>query len=255
MTYKELTERYLGVDEDLFETEQLTTEIRDILLRGYVCCNNDGIQNAKVMLTGINPSFPEGAACCPHKVVEKFELSTATGGYWTRKRNQFGDLVNSMAYYDLFPIRETHQNKVFEKAFKNANDIRRRFLEHTQMAIEDLKPKLIIHANRDSMYYWGIRNYGRGNNTVHPWMGYSVERMTRSNCPELPECCTEERLAKFPLYRINGFVSSNERINNERLHKTNLSYIMEYVMDYRTEKDIRYLYTPEEWKEIVMFDG
>jgi hypothetical protein len=253
MTYKELTEKYLAVDEDLFETEQLTTEIRDILLRGYVCCNNDEIQNAKIMLTGINPSFPEKAKPCPHKVVDKYELSTAHGRYWTRKKNQFGDFVNSMAYFDLFPIRETHQNNCFEKAFEKANDIRRRFLEHTQMAIEDIKPRLIIHANRDSMYYWGIKKYGRGNDTVHPWMGYSVERITRSNSPELPKCCTEERLIKFPLYRINGFISSKERINNKRLHKTNLSYIMEYVMEYRNAKNNKYLYTPEEWKEIIDF--
>ena len=270
MKFEELKENYNSIDEDLFEKGKLSGEIKEILSRGYVCCNNDEVgenvkilltginpsfpqkkQNAKIMLTGINPSFPEDdPAPCRHKVVDKYELSTAIGGYWTRKRNQFGDLVNSMAYYDLFPIRETHQNNGFEKAFKKENDIRRRFLEHTQQAIEDMAPKLIVHANRDSMYYWGIRKYGRGNDTENPWMGYDVERITRDNAPDLPECCTEERLKRYPLYKINGFISSDKRINRKKLRKTNLSYIMEYVMEYRKPELKKFLYTPEDWKEI-----
>lgn len=253
MTYKELTEKYLAVDEDLFEAEQLTTEIRDILLRGYVCCNNDEVrQNVKILLTGINPSFPLDDKKWPHEVRD-YTFKNAKKRYWAKKRSQFGELLPYMAYLDLFPIRESHQDKGFEKAFKEANDIRARFLEITQQAIEDMAPKLIVHANRDSMYYWGIRKYGRGNDTENPWMGYDVERITRDNAPDLPECCTEERLRRFPLYRINGFVSSEKRINRKKLQKTNLSYIMEYVMEYRNAKDNKYLYTPEEWKEIIDF--
>ena len=84
-------------------------------------------------------------------------------------------------------------------------------------------------------------------------MGYDVERITRDNAPDLPECCTEERLRRFPLYRINGFVPSEKRINKGNLRKTNLSYIMEYVMEYRKKEYKKFLYTSEEWKEIINY--
>ena len=245
MKFEELKENYNSIDKLLFEKGELNDEIKEILLRGYVCCDNDEVgENVIILLTGINPSFS------PKDKIEPYTFQTAKGRFWTRKSSQFGELKSSMAYLDLFPIRETHQNKGFEKAFKERNDIRARFLEYTQQAIEDMAPKLIVHANRDSMYYWGIRKYGRGNDTENPWMGYDVERITRDNAPDLPECCTEERLKRYPLYKINGFISSDKRINNEKLRKTNLSYIMEYVMEYRKPELKKFLYTPEDWKEI-----
>lgn len=250
MKFEELKEKYNSIDEDLFREGKLNNHIEEILSRGYACCNNDEVrQNVKILLTGINPSFPLDDKKWPHEVRD-YTFKNADRRFWARKRSQFGDLKSSMAYLDLFPIRETHQNKGFEKTFKAANDIRARFLEITQQAIEDMAPKLIVHANRDSMYYWGIRKYGCGNDTENPWMGYDVERITTDNAPDLPECCTEERLRRFPLYRINGFVPSEKRINKGNLRKTNLSYIMEYVMEYRDSEHKKFLYTPEDWKEI-----
>lgn len=253
MRFEELSKNYLAIDEELFRDGQLTNEIKDILLRGYICCNNyEKGEKVKILLTGINPSFPPQAETYPHEVRE-YSLSFENGLYWIQKGKEFGALISSMAYLDLFPIRETHQNKGFEKVFKEYNEIRGRFLEYTQRTIEDMAPKLIIHANRDSMYYWGIKKYGFGSDTENPWMGYSVERITRDNAPDLPECCSEERLNKFPLYRINGFVSSEKRINKDFLRKTNLSYIMEYVMGYRKAEDMKYLYISDEWKEIMEY--
>ena len=250
MKFEELKENYNSIDKLLFEKGELNDEIKEILLRGYVCCDNDEVgENVIILLTGINPSFSPKDKKWPHEVRD-YTFQTAEGRYWAKKRSQFGELLPYMAYLDLFPIRESHQDKGFEKAFKEANNIRAQFLEFTQMAIEDMAPKLIVHANRDSMYYWGIRKYGCGNDTENPWMGYDVERITRDNAPDLPECCTEERLRRFPLYRINGFVSSEKRINREKLQKTSLSYIMEYVMEYRDSEHKKFLYTPEDWKEI-----
>jgi hypothetical protein len=100
------------------------------------------------------------------------------------------------------------------------------------------------------MFYWGIKTYGRGEDHINPWMGYSVERVTRSNTPDLPKCCTKEHLNRFPLYRIVGFVDSEKRINNAVLKKSNLTYLMEYVMQYRNEEYRKRLYSSENWKEI-----
>lgn len=253
MKFEELSKNYLAIDKYLFREGKLNDHIKDILSRGYFCCNNDEVrQNVKILLTGINPSFPPKSRRIPHGIIP-YTFQTAVGGYWAKKRSQFGELLPYMAYLDLFPIRESHQDKGFEKAFEEANNIRAKFLEFTQMTIEDMAPKLLVHANRDSMYYWGIRKYGCGNDTENPWMGYDVERITRDNAPDLPECCTEERLRRFPLYRINGFVPSEKRINKGNLRKTNLSYIMEYVMEYRKKEYKEFLYTSEEWKEIINY--
>ncbi len=254
MNIDEIKKRYLDIDSRIDEFGSVTPEIKKIISRGYVCCNNDDVrsQGVAILLTGINPSNKKKEDDCPH-VVNDFSFKEATKNkcrFWTKKRAQFGDLTDSMSYFDLFPIRVSKQDEGFEKTFKNANDIRGRFLEVTQKAIEDMAPKLIVHANRASMYYWGIKKYGRGENSEFPWMGYTLERVTRNNTPSLPACCCEKRLEYFPLYRITGFVDSEKRINNDVLKTTNLTYLMEYVMEYRNPKYIPRLYKSEEWREI-----
>lgn len=247
MEYKKIVEKYLSLDKELRSRIAMYTDIIKILDRGYVCCNNDNIKGLPptLLLTGLNPSFQKD------KNPKPYSFQTAEGRYWKEKRDQFGELKDSIPYLDLFPIRESHQKEGFEKTFRNANDITARFLEITQQAIEDIAPKMIIHANRDSMYYWGIKKYGRGNDEKNPWMGYRVERITRYNTPDLPQCMTDEKLSIFPLYRIVGLIDSFKRINCLSITKTNLTYIMEYVMGYRNPKDKeRFLYKPHEWLEI-----
>jgi len=253
MEFEEIKQAYLDIDRIIHNTGSLTPEMKEILSRGYVCCDNTGIEKGvPIMLTGINPSYNEkdkDTKKCPHSVIP-FVFKSASNRFWTEKKRQFGDLTDSMAYFDLFPIRETKHKEIFEKSFLYANGIRGRILEITQRAIEDIAPKLIVHTNRGSMFYWGIKTYGRGEDHINPWMGYSVERVTRSNTPDLPKCCTKEHLNRFPLYRIVGFVDSEKRINNAVLKKSNLTYLMEYVMQYRNEEYRKRLYSSENWKEI-----
>ena len=59
------------------------------------------------------------------------------------------------------------------------------------------------------------------------------------------------RLERFPLYKIVGFIDSEKRINHRTIKTTSLGYIMEYVMEYREQKDMDTLYKPEDWKKIL----
>jgi len=98
-----------------------------LLLRGFVTCNNDSIEKRPFLLTGINPSFG------PHKgkweffpggydvpfTFRKAISDSKRQDYWGKKRVQFGDdLCETMAYLDLFPIRERDQI-LFEQVFNN----------------------------------------------------------------------------------------------------------------------------------------
>lgn len=252
-----------------------------LLLRGFVTCNNDSIEKRPFLLTGINPSFG------PHKGKWEFfpgeyETFTFLGAisdskpqdYWGKKRVQFSydlcktdDLCKSMAYLDLFPIRESDQT-LFEQVFKNPKltKLRADILSITQDAIEAMSPRLIVHANRKSMYYWGVKPAQEAdvdaNDYEHPWMGYKVKRVVKDiskfNSKEhlveiknLPGCMTEERLKKFPIYKIIGYIDNSERINYKR-KSTSLEgcFLMEYVMEYRDKKDSDKMYKYAEWVKI-----
>lgn len=223
-----------------------------ILARGFWCCENKP-KEGKLLLTGINPSYNR----------TRYEPTTPfadlKGGFWEKKKEQFGKLWNddTMSYLDLFPIRESDQRH-FEQSFDNnehVRSIRGNILKVTQDAIEEMKPLLIVHANKDSLYYWGIKkNTPAGddaNDYEHPWMGYKVKRVTLETYPDLPSCMLQDdRLSLFPLYEIVGFVDSDKRINHIERQETNLKFIMEYVMDDRNRNYKGKLYLKEEWVEI-----
>ena len=254
-----------------------------LLLRGFVTCNNDSIEKRPFLLTGINPSFGshDGKWFFPGGY-KQFTFRGAISDskpqdYWGKKRKQFGydqkrkqfidDLCKTMAYLDLFPIRERDQI-LFEQVFKNPKltKLRADILSITQDAIEAMAPRLIVHANRQSMYYWGVKPAQEAdvdaNDYEHPWMGYKVKRVvkdiSRFNSKEhlveikkLPDCMTEERLKKFPLYKIIGYIDNSERINYKR-KSTSLEgcFLMEYVMEYRDKKDSDKMYKYAEWVKI-----
>ena len=256
-----------------------------LLLRGFVTCDNDSIEKRPFLLTGINPSFG------PHDGKWKFfpggydKPFTFRGAisnskpqdYWGKKRKQFGydqkrkqfsdDLCKTMAYLDLFPIRESDQ-RLFEQVFKNPKltKLRADILSITQDAIEAMAPRLIVHANRQSMYYWGVKPAQEAdvdaNDYEHPWMGYKVKRVVKDiskfnskehlvEIKKLPDCMTEERLKKFPLYMIIGYIDNSERINYKR-KSTSLEgcFLMEYVMEYRKKEDLDKMYKDTEWAKI-----
>jgi hypothetical protein len=130
-----------------------------------------------------------------------------------------------------------------------------------QKVIEEMKPRLIVHANRQSMYYWGIKKNTPidldANDYENPWMGYKVKRVTPEAYAKLPECMQRyERWKLFPLYEIVGFVDSPNRINRSEYSETSLkgSFLMEYVMGYRKKEDQEKMYKDKDWQEIWGWD-
>ena len=200
---------------------------------------------------GVNPSFPPGSPIYPGQVADPaFVFYAATKDpnmdYWKEKGKWFGELCEKMAYLDLFPIRESDQN-LFEDAFLNLVSLRKSLLEITQDAIEEMKPRFIVHANRQSFYYWGLYR-------ETPWMGYDLRPVTLEDYPDLPPCCREyNRLNRYPIYVINGLISSTERINQKRHPKDTAlkgTFIMHYVMKYRNKQYEKYLYDYKDWANI-----
>lgn len=280
MTNQEMNEKINQIITDflfpLSEHENSEEELAalSLLLRGVVTCNNDSIEKRPFLLTGINPSFRSinGKWFFPGGYAEFIFRDTISNSnrqdYWGKKREQFGDdLCNTMAYLDLFPIRETYQI-LFEQVFKNPKltKLRADILSITQDAIEAMAPRLIVHANRQSMYYWGVKPAQEAdvdaNDYEHPWMGYKVKRVVKDiskfnskehlvEIKKLPDCMTEERLKKFPLYMIIGYIDNSERINYKR-KSTSLEgcFLMEYVMEYRKKEDRDKMYDKDDWVEI-----
>lgn len=237
-------------------------EIKRILDRGLLKCYKPTYEGSRFLLTGINPSFSAGDDVWPGEI-GYCDISNSNDGYWKKKANQFGDFWSQVLYLDLFPVRERHQIKGFESIFKKENVFRRDLLEVTQAEIEFLKPRLIVHANKDSMYYWGIKKnapmYEDANDEMNPWMGYKVKRVTPAVYPDLPECMLKDnRLGLFPFYEIVGFIYSENRINRFEYKETSLKgcFLMEYVMDGQNKKYSGKLYKQKpkldirEWEDI-----
>lgn len=244
-------EKVLKCKSDAMERGELQRETISILERGFCRCHIDSNQSASLLLTGINPSFKPKDEVWPEEIRD-FNVQAPSGRYWLKKIKQFGEMWPQMAYMDLFPIRETSQKGIFEKTFRNANRFRADLLKIAQEEIETLAPKLIVHANRASMYYWGIKpktRFGEDpHNYLDPWMGYKVERVEMSD--DMPPCMKEHgRLERFPLYKVVGFIDSENRIKYPK--ETRLNYIMEYVMEYREKKDRDTLYESKDWEYIL----
>lgn len=224
------------------------SEQNQILKRGFFTCNNDYLHiDSPCMLSGINPSFKKGTE---HEGIKTFVFAEAIENnkgntYWGKKRKQYAHIYKEMAYLDLFPIRESSQ-QVFEKVFRENIKLRKDLLEISQKAIEEMHPRMIIHANRASLYYWGFVPDA-------PWMGYEFKRVNPGAYPDFPKCMTQERLNLFPFYEITGFSENSQRINQENFpHDTALqgSFFMEYVMEYRKKEDRQKMYSAEDWEEI-----
>ena len=240
MKYAEIKKMYetvRGISSNEFHNDN----VKNILEKGLVCCNNDALTGTRpILLTGINPSDNQ------HEPKD-FIFKDTTGTFWAKKKNQFGSLVNKMAYMDLFPLRASRQDG-FEKVLKEENKLRADFLSITQNAIENLQPRLIIHANRASLYYWGLSKKAE----INPWMGYKFRPLNINEVKEL-DFISEERLRRFPFYIIEGdFIDSCKRINHDRFSSTSLqgTIFVEYVMEERREELKKLMYNANEWQKI-----
>lgn len=177
---------------------------RRLYKRGVSLCINNPVGG--ILLAGINPSGTDA-----ERKSTFYDFKYAGGMFWDQKRKLFTPaLLEKTAYLDLFPQKESTQ-EVFEK--KTSVDFRARMIEITQMEIERLRPKLVIIANKQSQHYWGFRK-----DTT--WMGYNLERVNEDIV----------KGKEIFLYKINGFRSEHDRVNQDRLKTTNLRYILLYAM-------------------------
>lgn len=124
-----------------------------------------------------------------------------SGRYWNPWKSNLASY--DAGYIDLFPLRVTKQKHEFEKYVPL--ELKAEILRVTQRELERLQPHLIIHANKSSAFYYGT-------NPDAPWMGYDLERV------ELPGRLGE----KGTLYRINGLLNDDRRINYGDDGKTKL---------------------------------
>ena len=233
MGHIELLDAYNNVINEWKERTRMENgDVLDLIKRGLVVCENT--HRRGLLLNGINPSFNE-------KKNDKsnifFVFSNAEdqgrSRYWAKKHKQFGgrdsDLVqNHMGYLDLFPLKESRQLR-FEKILRPYNDLRMLLLKKTQEEIERIDPKLIVHANKGSLYYWGLNPKTYQKDYENPWLNYDFDEIDLHDCPPLEEYAKRLDSKDIPmekrfvhLYRISGNAWGKD--SNHFF----LAYIMEY---------------------------
>lgn len=213
---KSMADYHLAIEYWIAEQEYICHELHNILERGiWICANNP---SNGILLTGINPSYVGNKQ-------ESFipvSFNNCQGRYWNPLKKMIGSfaLQGNFAYLDLFPLRVTKQLQEFEKFVPL--DLKVAILQVTQNEIERLQPRLIIHANITSSFYWGT-------DIMHPWMGYKL-----SSLPQ-PESLRE----KGKLYRIDGFQKSDKIISSKDTTKLigTLLFICPYQSGERSRLD------------------
>ena len=244
MVHSELLKSYQTVIAKY--QDRLSKDASTIIDRGLVISDNQNIKDDKViLLTGINPSYKENDK--PESYFFCFSSAKDEGKsrYWYKKHKQFGAtkesdgdlLTNHIAYLDLFPFRETKQ-PLFEKVFQEFNDFRYDILSVTQKAIHELSPKLIIHANKSSLYYWGLNFDNLQDDKTNPWLGYHFEKISFNAIPGMG--AYEQRVSGIEKRNVHLFRMSGNGIEP--------CYFLTYMMEnYGMKPNTRLqLLTPDE---------
>lgn len=229
--------------EQMLHDKRLAARYMDILNQGLslrvkgaflehgvtMCCANPV---GGILITGINPSnnskAPKG---CYYTFKEA--MLNPKGSYWRNKKKQIvGDdamLIQNTAYLDLFPYSESSQKEFLSEIEnkENKNEFQVKVLEITLEEIEYLSPKLIIAANKQTSYYWGIKK-------DCTWLGYNLKEVEESQKPK----CLEG--IDIRLYRIEGetgYKEAGDRIGQDKYpnsthRKSNLlgSYFIDYAL-------------------------
>lgn len=243
-SYKTIVNNWLEKIED--------ESFRDLVTRGLVLSTNHA-QHPLLLLSGINPSFDEKKN---DRQDILFEFANAEdrgrSKYWSKKHNQFGgkesELVQeNMAYLDLFPLKETNQLK-FERVLQPYNDFRMALLKETQKEIEKFNPKLIVHANKGSLYYWGLNPITYTKDIVNTWLNYNFEEINFRECPPLVKY--SQRVDAFNVPKEKRFVHLYKISGNGFINGSH--YFLAYVMEYYGMRDWQkvQLLTPNEMTEL-----
>ena len=240
MGHIELLDTYnIVINEWKERTENKNGDVLDLIKRGLIVCENT--HRRGLLLTGINPSFDEKKN---DKSNIYFVFSNAEdqgrSRYWAKKHKQFGgrdsDLVqNHMGYLDLFPLKESRQLR-FEKILRPYNDLRMLLLKKTQEEIERIDPKLIVHANKGSLYYWGLNPKTYQKDYENPWLNYDFDEIDIHDCPPLEEYA--KRLDSQDIPKEKRFVHLY-RITGNAWGKDSNHFFLAYIMEYYGMEDWR----------------
>ena len=182
----------------------------DFVSRGVTMCCANPIGG--ILITGINPSFNSKS---PYGGYYTFrEAIQDSKSYWKNKREQiFGNenlLIEKTAYLDLFPYSESNQNKFQDEIGKNVKSFQVCVLEITLSEIERLSPKLIIAANKQTSYYWGIKKDST-------WLGYNLQVVNKS---QLPDCLKEQDIKLYQIVGETGYKDADDRIGQDKYPAT-----------------------------------
>jgi hypothetical protein len=206
-----------------------------------MCCANPV---GGILITGINPSFNPK---CPYGGYYTFrDAIQDVKSYWKNKREQiFGNdnsLIDKTAYLDMFPYSESNQNKFktelennckyFQEIFQDKKDkdvksFQVSVLEITLSEIERLSPKLIIAANKQTSYYWGIKKDST-------WLGYNLQVVDKS---QQPDCLLGRDIKLYQIVGKTGYKDADDRIGQDKYPatkggKSNLlgAYFIDYAL-------------------------
>ncbi len=224
---KDLAEQYLKVLEQAAVKNSPLYVDGDFVSRGVTMCCANPIGG--ILITGINPSynqkFPYGGYYTFRDAIQDSK------SYWRNKREQLFDNENSLiektAYLDLFPYSESIQNKFQEEIDENVKSFQVRVLEITQSEIERLSPKLIIAANKQTSYYWGIKKDST-------WLGYNLQAVDKS---QQPDCLLGRNIELYQIVGETGYKDACDRVGQDKYPatkggKSNLlgAYFIDYAL-------------------------
>lgn len=237
---RDLAEQYLKILKQAAVRNSPLYVDGDFVSRGVTMCCANPIGG--ILITGINPSFnpksPYGGYYTFRDAIQDVK------SYWKNKREQlFGDdisMIEKTAYLDLFPYSESCQKKfqyeidnnlkLFQNKYqdeKNVKSFQVSVLEITLSEIERLSPKLIIAANKQTSYYWGIKKDST-------WLGYNLQVVDKS---QQPDCLLGKDIELYQIVGETGYKNGSDRIGQDRYPttkggKSNLlgAYFIDYAL-------------------------
>ena len=219
---RDLAEKYFNILEQAAVKKSPLYVNGDFVSHGVTMCCANPIGG--ILITGINPSFNPHIPNGGYYTLKEAMLNRKS--YWRNKKEQIiGDdisLIERTAYLDLFPYSESSQNKFQDEINKNIKHFQVSVLEITLSEIERLRPRLIIAANKQTSYYWGIKNDST-------WLGYDLQIVEKS---QMPECLNGKDIKLYRIVGETGFKKANDRIGQDKYPTTNLlgAYFIDYAL-------------------------
>lgn len=224
---RDLAEKYLNILKKAAVRNSPLYVDGVFVSRGVTMCCANPIGG--MLITGINPSFnpkfPNGGYYTFREAIQDSK------SYWRNKREQlFGNdnsLIEKTAYLDLFPYSESIQNKFQKVIDENVKSFQVKVLETTLAEIEYLSPKLIIAANKQTSYYWGIKKDST-------WLGYNLQVVDKS---QQPDCLLGRDIKLYQIVGKTGYKDADDRIGQDKYPatkggKSNLlgAYFIDYAL-------------------------